>query len=55
MSEPDIRERLWELQRRIAELAADQPLSSPAILALAEEIDRLINRIMGIRRQEPPP
>lgn len=48
LPEPHDRERLWDLQRRLAELAAVMPLSAPAILDLAAEIDLLVNRLMGL-------
>lgn len=48
MPAPDDRERLRELQQRLAELAAVMPMTAPAVLDLAVELDRLVNRLMGI-------
>lgn len=39
---------LWELQQKVGNLAGAMPLSSPPILALAEELDQIVNRMMGI-------
>ncbi|MGQ9780103.1 MAG: hypothetical protein ACUVRM_09555 [Bacillota bacterium] len=49
MSHSSDRERLWELERAVRKLAAHLPMSAPEVLALAEEADTIINRLMGIR------
>ncbi len=48
MSPSTDRERLWELEGRVKKLALYLPMSAPEILALAEEADTIINRLMGI-------
>lgn len=48
MPESSDRERLWELERAVRELAARLPMSAPEVLTLAEEADAIINRMMGI-------
>ncbi|MGE5551092.1 MAG: hypothetical protein ACM3ZC_11270 [Bacteroidota bacterium] len=53
MSDESDRERIWELQQRIKNLAGSMPLSSPPILALAAELDQIVNRLMGIRGAKP--
>ena len=44
----DDRERLAEILVRLESLVGSMPLSSPPILTLAEEADRIVNRLMGI-------
>ncbi|NLG83870.1 MAG: hypothetical protein GX493_04510 [Firmicutes bacterium] len=48
MSPSSDRERLWELERAVRKLAVHLPMSAPEVLALAEEADIIINRLMGI-------
>jgi len=48
LPESSVRERLWDLQQKMAELAAVMPLTAPAVLDLAAEIDVLVNRLMGL-------
>lgn len=42
----DDRERLREIQQKVKLLADSLVLSSPPILALSEEVDRIVNRLM---------
>jgi len=44
----DDKGRLWELQQKVANLVGSMDLSAPPILAVGEELDAIVNRIMGI-------
>ncbi|MGE5528494.1 MAG: hypothetical protein ACM3X6_05060 [Patescibacteria group bacterium] len=46
MTAQDDRERLREIQQKVKLLADSLVLSSPPILALSEEVDRIVNRLM---------
>ena len=50
MQDSSERDRLWELERAVRELALRLPMSAPEVLVLAEEADAIINRMMGIVR-----
>ncbi len=52
MSGQNDRDRLWELQQKVGNLASAMPLSAAPILALAAELDQVVNRMMGITGTE---
>lgn len=53
MADQRDRDRLWELQQQMDRLAQSMPLTAPPMLALAVELDELVNKLMHISGRSP--
>lgn len=53
MADQRDRDRLWELQQQMSCLAQIMPLTAPPMMALAMELDELVNKLMDIPPRTP--